>query len=357
MRELKQIAFLLENFTLASPAQQILDRFLIGFPHAGEFLPPAGRIVLSATKEPDAALIAERKAHYGLNVVASTAEALTGCDAVVVSGATAGLSAPEQLVRNAIEHAPEGTPIFVQGVLASTQAAAASLLEMAAARRSLLLAGTAVPFAYRLPGLELPDRARVREALIVVQGELFSGELNGVEGLLPLLERRKNGNASVKRIRYLADNALWRAGEKGEWSWPLLAAALSRSHTPQGNAVVDGRTEDLVRLGLVTKLARSPRGWLLEHTDGLRSAILVLDGVVGDINVALSVQGHGTLSAQLFRPPPPQQEHNSRLAAALLDFFSSGVAPWPPERSLSEATIMAAMRAPDARSGGWIKLG
>ena len=292
-----------------------------------------------------------------MNVVASPAEALAGVDAVFVSSATAGSSAPEELVRHGIEHAPAGTPIFVPGVLASSQGGRSESIGNGRSPTFSAADGNSRTLRVSIAGAEPPDRARVREALIVVQGELFSAELNGLEGLLPLLERRKNGNASVKRIRYLADDALWRAGEKGEWSWPLLAAALSRSHTPQGNALVDGRTEDLVRLGLVTKLARAPRGWLLEHTDGLRSAILVLDGVVGDINVALSVQGHGTLSAQLFRPPPPQQEHYSRLAAALLDFFRSGVAPWPPERSLGEATIMAAIQAPDARSGGWIKLG
>ena len=83
---------------------------------------------------------------------------------------------------------------------------------------------------------------------------------------------------------------------KGAWSWPLLAAALSRSDTPQGNAVLDGRTEDLVGLGLISKLAQLPRGWLLEHQDGLRSAILVLDGVVADINFAIGIQNGPTIS-------------------------------------------------------------
>src|SRR6266496_1674240 len=37
MRTLRKIAFLLDEFTTPSPAQQLLDRFLIGYPRDGVF--------------------------------------------------------------------------------------------------------------------------------------------------------------------------------------------------------------------------------------------------------------------------------------------------------------------------------
>jgi len=118
---------------------------------------------------------------------------------------------------------------------------------------------------------------------------------------------------------------------------------------------LDGRTEDLIGLGLLPELAPHARGWQLEHQDGLRSALLVLDGVVADFNIALRTHTHAILSAQLFRPPPPQREEYSRLAAVLTDFFTSGTPPWPAARGLREASVLAAMASPDALNGGWLE--
>jgi len=130
----------------------------------------------------------------------------------------------------------------------------------------------------------------------------------------------------------------------------LLAAALSRSHSPQGDPVLDGRTQDLVGLGLVPKLARNPRGWLLEHRDGLRSTILVLDGVVADFNFAVRGQDASIVSAQLFRAPAPAEQHFSRLAAVMEEFFRTGGAPWPIERNLFIAGLLEEFAKPSSRT-------
>ena len=129
------------------------------------------------------------------------------------------------------------------------------------------------------------------------------------------------------------------------------ASALSRSHSPQGDPVVDGRTQDLVGLGLVPKLARHPRGWRLEHRDGLHSTILVLDGVVADFNFAVRARDGSIVSAQLYRAPAPAEQHFSRLTAVLEDFFRTGKAPWPVERNLLIAGLLEAFSRPASRSG------
>jgi len=169
--------------------------------------------------------------------------------------------------------------------------------------------------------------------------------------LLPVIERRRGGESGVRSIRFLEGKELWKAGDKGNWSWPLLAAALSRSHSPQGDPVLDGRTQDLVGLGLVPKLARNPRGWLLEHQDGLRSTILVLDGVVADFNFAVRAQDGSIVSAQLFRAPAPAEQHFSRLAAVLEDFFRTSKAPWSIERNLLVAGLLERFGQPSSRTG------
>jgi hypothetical protein len=129
--------------------------------------------------------------------------------------------------------------------------------------------------------------------------------------------------------------------ERGLWSWSLLAAALSRSDNPQGDAAADGRTQDLVGFGLAQRLARQPRCWVLDHRDGLRSAILVLDGVVGDYNFAVQTVGYGIISAQIYRPAPPARHQFSRLAAVVQDFFRTGQPPWGIERSFAVSSLLA----------------
>jgi len=49
---------------------------------------------------------------------------------------------------------------------------------------------------------------------------------------------------------------VWKAGEQGRWSKELLTAALSRSDTPQGLTILDGRTQELVGSGELQKLVK-----------------------------------------------------------------------------------------------------
>jgi len=102
----------------------------------------------------------------------------------------------------------------------------------------------------------------------------------------------------------------------------------------------DGRTQDLVGLGLLEDLAKAPRGWSIEHDDGLRYVIAVMDGAVADYNVAVQTRAGGILSAQVHRGQPPGEQHYSRLAAMLERYFRTGEPPWPPEQTAHTATLI-----------------
>ena len=60
-------------------------------------------------------------------------------------------------------------------------------------------------------------------------------------------------------------DAVWKPGDEGRWSKELLDAALSRSDSPQGLTVADGRTQDLVGRGELPKLVKNPAAYFIEH--------------------------------------------------------------------------------------------
>jgi hypothetical protein len=346
---LRKIIFVLEDFTVGAPSQQLLDRFLIGYPRDGEFrripdwqvavwLAPAAE---NSTAFADATTgLAIRQRDFKLVQLPSLAEALKDADAVVVVAPIDRISMSEDLLKSIMEQAPAGVACFVHGSLSPNLAKAERLVSIAATRKLVIASGTSVGTAVRLPDVDVALDTPLVEALIVVQGASPLAELWGADGLLPIIGRRRGGESGIRSVRRIRGKDVWRAGSRGEWSWPLLAAAISRSNTTQGDPVRDGRTQDLVGLGLVQKLARDPRGWIIEHRDGLHSTILVLDGVVADFNFAVRARDGTITSAQLYRPPAPNRCEFDRLAMVLEDFFVTRSAPWPIEHSLFTAQFI-----------------
>ena len=350
-RKLKKIAFVAEEFSVPSSAQQLVDRFLIGYPRRGEFHRLSDcRIALHFPGAADNAEVRRREKDFGLMVSNSLPAVLGDADACVIVWHGHGAKANPALLTEVLENLPSGAACFVHGVLDNTLEGARRVLELAAKRKIQLLAGTPYATSFRLPEIELKLGTPLTHALIVVQGPPLDAELDALQGLLPVLERRRNGEAGVRRVRQLRGAEVWAAGEAGEWSQRLLASALSRSNTPQGDPEKDGRTQDLFGLGLVPKLARDPRAWLLDHRDGLRAAILVLDGVVADVNLAVEMRGGEIYSTQLYRPPLPADHNFRRLAAVIEDFFRSGKAPWLTQRDLLIAGLMETMVAQTGNS-------
>lgn len=362
MRMLRKIAFLLEEFSASSRSpsagQHLLDRFLMGYPRDGQFhqseiAQVSAYVILTGEED-----FGGRHNDFGLQVERTAERAVEGADAVVIVSRSPGATANDSFLQSTLRHAPEGSACFVHGALGSTLEKAMESLRLADSCRISLLAGTPQNVTWRLPEVELPPGTVLAESLIVVQrnsagssGTLPGAELHALEGILPIIERRQGGESGVRSLRFLEGKDVWRAGDQRLWSWSLLASALSRSDSPQGDPVLDGRTQDLVGLGLVPKLARNPLAWLIEHQDGLRTTILVLDGVVADCNFAVRARDGRVLSAQLFHAPAPAEHHFSQLAATIEDFFRSGKPPWPVRRNVLIAGLLEAFRKPATRGG------
>ena len=347
----RRITFVLEDFIVGAPSQQLLDRFLIGYMRDGEFRRrAAGEIEVwlapqvenSTTSAAAKAGLAERTRDFKLVQHTRHDTALNGADAVIVISPAERVCPRTDIMKAVLQNAPAGAPCFIHGCLATNLSDAHRFLSLTSQRNVSVTAATSVATTFRLPDVQVPMAGALAEALIVVQGPQPIAELAGIDGIATMLSRR-NDETGIRSVLRLEGRRFWRAGEEGLWSKSLLAAAISRSNTNQGDSVRDGRTQDLIGLGLVKKLARDPRGWIIEQRDGTRSAILVLNGVIADINFAVRSRDGAITSAQLYRPPPPARAEFDRLAGTIDDFLTTRVAPFSVERVLLVSQFMEAV--------------
>jgi hypothetical protein len=284
---------------------------------------------------PDSAdkVLEERTKNFRFKRGRTRAETVGSADAVVFLS--------EQGLSEGIDNVRVGTPVFVYGLVAKTQNDAKAIIRRAEGRGVPICAGTVMATLLQLPEMEIPRTkaigAQIREALIVTH----RAELAAFDAVASILEPH-GAIGEIKKVRTLEGAAVWAAADK-DWSRRLLAAALSRTDNAQGNTALDGRTEEIVRSGLVKTMAKNPRAQIIEHSDGLRTAIMVLEGVVTDLVVAVRagrrLMPGSIYSTQLFQSPKPQQEEFSRLVAAMIDFFQTGKAPWSIDRALAMAEL------------------
>jgi hypothetical protein len=173
-------------------------------------------------------------------------------------------------------------------------------------------------------------------------GRYDGKDFDALEALQCMLERRKGGETGVKAVQLLEGDDVWAAGNAGRWSSDLLSSALSRSDTPLGLTVLDGRTQDLVASGVLPQLVKDPAAYCIEYSDGTRATLLMLNGAIMDFNMSARVTGHGLVSTQFFLPPPPNDIYSACLAAKIEQTFQSRSATYPVERTLLTTGLLEA---------------
>jgi hypothetical protein len=194
-----------------------------------------------------------------------------------------------------------------------------------------VLAGSSLPVTWRLPDIETSaGHCEIDEALMVGVGGSDPMDYHALEAMQCMIERRKGGETGIKSVQLLEGEAAWKA----PYSQDLLIAALSRSDTPLGLTEKDGRTQDLVRTGELKKLVAKPAAYLIEHNDGLKTTLLMLNGAVKDYTFAAKVRGRGTMSTQFLLTPVPNVTYSACLVSKIEEMMVTGRAPYPAARTL-----------------------
>jgi hypothetical protein len=359
---MKQIAVIATVYRYLSHAQHITDRFLAGYPHNGEWHRPDMKVVsLYVDQKPPEDQSGERAREFGFQVYPTIAEALRcgsdrlAVDAVLIIGEHGDYPRNEkgqilypryEFFKQCVEVFEKdgrAVPVYNDKHLSYSFGKAKWMVEASRRLKFPMLAGSSLPVTWRLPNLELPLDCEIESALMVGEGGSDAMDFHALEAMQCMIERRKGGETGVKAVQMIEGEAVWKAGEEGRWSKPLLTAALSRSDTPQGWTLVDGRTQDLVGNGELPKLVKNPAAYFIEYRDGLRTTLLMLDGALEDFNFAVRVRGmKGIASTQFFLTPVPNVTYSACLVSKIEEMFETGRAPYPVERTLLVSGVLEA---------------
>ena len=350
-----RVAIITTIYKYLSHGQHIGDRFLIGYPIDGEWHKPNVKVVsLYVDQKPEGDLSQERASEFGFRVYPTIAEALCcggdslACDAVLIVAEHGNYPRNdkgqilypryeffEQCVK-VFEKSGRAVPVYNDKHLSYSFEKAQSMVASSKKLKFPMLGGSSLPVTWRLPSIEMPFGAHIEEAVMVGVGGSDPMDFHALEGLQCMVERRQGGETGVRAVQLLTGDAAWQAG----WSKDLLSAALSRSDTPLGLTVKDGRTQDLTAPGVLQSLVKNPAAYRIEYRDGLRATLLMLDGAVKDFNFAARVRGSGIISTQFLLTPVPNVTYSACLVSKIEQMFMTRHAPYPIERTLLTSGIL-----------------
>ena len=359
----KKVAVVTTVYTYLSHAYHIAGRFLDGYLGDGNkhYFPEFGVASVYAEQKPAGDLSGELAKQHGFRLAPTIADALTlgtgklAVDGVLLIGEHGDYPLNpkgqklypryeyfKEIVK-VFEDAGRAVPVFCDKHLSYDRAKAAEMVAAAKKLNMPLMAGSSLPVTWRRPELELPHGVKLTEALVASRGDLETYGIHALEALQCMAERRTTkpkqkqqpmpAEQGVKAVTCLQGDAVWKAGDDGLWSWELLEHALGRS--PSRNA---GDIRDNCRRFARPKDSRNfvpgPIAFLVEYRDGLKAAVLQLDGHVADETFAGRVTRQPKpVSCHFWLPPPPGAAFLEALTMRVEEFLASGEPPYPAERT------------------------
>ena len=162
--------------------------------------------------------------------------------------------------------------------------------------------------------IDRPLGVPVSEGMCVGYGGVDSYDFHALETLQCMVERRAGGESGVKWLQAYRSDAFWEAHHTELWSRELFEAALCRSHTL--TAARQGFNNPCPTLDELKEIVKDPIAYQYEHNDGLKSTMILMNGLVQDFNfAAYTGSDDEILSTQMYLPMPPAR-------TTLANFFS-----------------------------------
>jgi hypothetical protein len=208
------------------------------------------------------------------------------------------------------------------------------------------LAGSSLPVTWRIPSIEIPLGTPLVESVAVCYGGVDSYDFHGLETAQCMSERRAGGESGVKSVYAVRGDKLWMLLDERADTERLLFAALARSHTLR--PVPEGYTFAVPTRALLQRASPTAVAYFIEHSDGFRTTLFLLNGSVRDFTYAGLAHDGKIFSCQMQLPMPPAisttADFFNPLAHHIEQMILSGRAPYPIERTLlTSGTLIAAI--------------
>ena len=211
------------------------------------------------------------------------------------------------------------------------------MYETAQALEIPLWAGSAMPVAWRRPNWDYPLDQPLDEALAVGFHMLERYGFHALEILQSHAERRRGGETGVRSVQCLSGAAVWSTSDV-RWSRQLADRALETIEDGPGRLDPD-KVED-------------PHVILIEYCDGFNGTVLML-GDNGYVNrFAYAGKSEVSIDAlEYYTDTGPSIALFSYLGLNVEDFFLTGRAPTPIERTYLTTGVLAATMISRASGG------
>jgi hypothetical protein len=338
----KRIAIIATVYKYLTHAQHIGDRFIIGYPIDGAWhKPPVEVVSLYVDQGPSIRTI---PTYPTIAQALRRGGAKLAVDAVLIIAEHGDYPDNDkgqklyprfeffEQVAKVFEEDGRSVPVYNDKALSYSFEKALKMRDTSRRLKFPMLAGSSLPVTWRLPDVELPLNCEIEDVLMVGNGGSDAMDYHALEAMQCMVERRRGGETGVKNVQLIEGDAVW---SDKRWSKAMLTSALSRSDTPQGLTVTDGRTQDLVASNELPKLVKNPAAYFIEYRDGLKATMMMLNGALTDFNIAVKLKGKADIvSTQFFLSPVPNVTYSARLVSGIEKMIVSGVAPYPVERTL-----------------------
>ena len=358
MSEPKKIAAIITEYRPLSHADVIITKFLEGFPTDDGLLTPRVEIAsMYVDQFPDNDLSRQMAGKHNVPIYRSIVQALTlggeslAVDGVLLIGEHGDYAWNEkeqhlyprkyfmEQICGVLASSGRAVPIFSDKHLSYNWHDATWMVERARQLGVSFMAGSSLPLAWRDPWLEHALDTPISEALSIGYGGLDSYGFHALETLQCMVERRAGGEVGVASVICLEGEAVWQAARDGLWSRDLAEAACF--HIEEKPA------------GPMEAHCTNPALFLIQYRDGLRGAVLMLNGYVSGFAYAARVQGQ-IESAAFHLQGGLHHAHFSYLSLNVEEMFVSGRPTYPVERTLLVTGILET--ALDSRYRGHVRL-
>jgi len=348
-----------------SHTQHVIDRYLEGYGWNGtHHHPEMDLIALYVDQVPPDDLSRDRAARFpAMKIYPTIAEALTcgtgklAVDGVVVVGEHGDYpKTPKGQVQYPryrffeeivaiFRSSGRSVPMFNDKHLSWNWEWAKKMYDTSKEMGFAYMAGSSLPVTLRIPSVEFPEGARVREALCICYGGVDSYDFHGLETIQGMVERRKGGETGVKWLEAYRGDGFWNACRENVWPRELMNAALCRSHTLTPARA--GFNDIFPTLEEMRKMVHDPVAYRYEHNDGLKCTMMLMNGLVRDFNFAATLEGVAKpFSTQMYLPMPDGRttlaDFFNPLSNNMEKMFLSGKPTIPIERTLLTTGLTAA---------------